>query len=109
MASKPGRAPLGQRGVVSLSVHKNTLARRRAKRYRREIADCAYLAERNFDAPIAGYCVVMWTGDAEAVAFWDGTEALGPVFLEDHVNTILRRQVARKVTRCLLDMEEPDD
>ena len=95
--------------VVSLSVHKNNLARRRAKRYRREIADCGHWADRNFDAPISGYVVVMWTGDAEAIAFWDGTEALGPVFLEDHVNTILRRQVARKVTRGLLDMDDPDD
>ncbi len=108
MTVKPASSPLGQRGVVSLTAHKNSIARRRAKEYRLEIADCGRWAERNFDAPLAGYAVVMWTGDGEATAFWEGASELGPVFLEDHVNTIMRRTVARRVAKLILG-GEPED
>ena len=94
---------------VSLTLHKTNQARRKAKQYRRDIADCGRWAARNFDSPLAGYAVIMWGTDGEGTAFWDGNELLGPVFLEDHVNTILRRTVARRVTRRLLDMDDPAD
>ena len=94
--------------VVSLSVHKNNLARRRAKQYRREIADCARWAVRNLDKPLAGYVVVLWTEDGEGTAFWEGSEGLGPVLLEDHVNTILRRSVGKLDMKRLLNTEDPD-
>ena len=95
--------------VVSLSVHKNNLARRRGKQYRREIADCARWTVRNFDKPISGYVVVMWAGDAESIAFWEGSEDLGPVLMEDHVNTILRRAIAMRDAKRTLNIEDPDD
>ena len=68
--------------VVSLTAHKSNLARRRAKTYRREIADCARWSARNMDAPLAGYAVVMWTEEGESAAFWEGTEQLGPSCLK---------------------------
>ena len=94
--------------VVSLSVHKNNLARRRAKQYRREIAECARWAVRNLYKPLAGYVVVLWTEDGEGTAFWEGSEGLGPVLLEDHVNTILRRSFGKLDMKRLLNTEDPD-
>ena len=94
--------------VVSLSLHKSNLARRRAKQYRREIAECARWAVRNLDKPLAGYVVVLWTEDGEGTAFWEGSEGLGPVLLEDHVNTILRRSVGKLDMKRLLNTEDPD-
>lgn len=67
MSAKPGRPPLGQRGVVSLTVHKNQRAKRQAKELREEIRDCAFRPARNFQVPLVGYAVVVWAEDGEGM------------------------------------------
>lgn len=94
------------RGIVSLTAHKNNLSRKRAKEYREEIIDCARWPARNLTAPLAGYAVIMWAEDGEATAFWNGTEALGPNLIEDHVSTILRRTIAAKDTKAFMGIED---
>lgn len=79
--------------VVSLTCHRNTLARHRAKTMRNDVKRAV---SQRMNGALAGYAVVLWTDRNEAVAYWDGAESLGSGFFEDHVNTILRRQIAKR-------------
>lgn len=89
---------------IKLAAHKNTLAQRRAKRVRQEIKDCADYAMRNLNGRLQGYAVIVWSDAKESRAFWDGTGAGG--YVEDHVNTILRREVGMRDARAMMEPDE---
>lgn len=89
---------------VSLTVHKNTLRKRRARRLCDDIRQCAKRAAEDYGDRLTGYAVVLWTGN-EGKAYWDQGD-LGGVFVEDHVSTILRRQVGMRDARRLIEPED---
>lgn len=89
---------------ASLTVHKNTRAKRRARRLCDDIRQCARRASEDYGDRLTGYAVVIWSKD-EGKAYWDQGN-LGGVFVEDHVSTILRRQVAMRDARRLIDPED---
>ena len=108
MASKPGRAPLGQRGVVSLSVHRNNRAQREAKRIRsmlkNDVKTIAAIPN------IAGYAVVAWDMNRHASVNWytpHGGVMPGSA-MPEYVKVSLMREIVKVDTRQIVDPFDDD-
>ena len=91
---------------VSLSLHRNNRARRQAKEIRRELRIIADNVPRTFTKPVTGYVCVLWSEDGEGTAYWMGGDELAPVMIEDHAMTIMRRKIAMKDTKHILEDED---
>lgn len=83
---------------TELSAHRNTSRRRHAREMRQGIKDCAEDVVDLLGSDTSGYAVVAWTDDGRAVSWWDGRAGdLGAVQVEDHVNTIFRKHVNKRI------------
>ncbi len=91
--------------VVSLSVHKNTRAQRRAKELARGLRDTVAQTQETFGRDFAGYCVVAWNKDGAARTFWDGIGALGGCPMPEYVHHILNRRYGIKDALRALDVD----
>lgn len=77
--------------VASLSAHRNTLRRHRAKQMIRNLHHSVDAFQRSYGHDIAGYAVVAWNRDGDAKAFWDGSEGLGACPVSVFVQRTLER------------------
>ncbi len=108
MGSKPGRPPLGQRGVVSLSVHRNNRVQREAKRIRSMLKnDVKTIAAM---PNIAGYAVVVWDMNRGARVEWytpHGGVMPGSA-MPEYVKVSLMREMVKVDTRRIVDPFDDD-
>ncbi len=91
---------------VSLSVHKNSRARRHAKDLRDEIRLCVKDAQQEFGTEWYGYALVTWSESGRALADWNGIDPLGALPVEEYAKNIIGR--ARN-KRDVQDVIYPDD
>ncbi len=92
--------------VTSLSVHKNTAGRRRAKQVRDRLRFVTAAAQRHLGTNLQGYAVVFWDGRGNTYTDWVGREALGACPIDEFAKNLLSQSRAIDQTRDLLD---PDD
>ncbi len=98
--------------VVRLSVHRNTLEKRRIGKIRRAMMNEVRSMSRDF--PVAGYAVVMWNRKNDYRASWDlGTNRNIPGnVMPEFVKVSLIRELLNSDTRSEIDRQFgqlPDD
>jgi hypothetical protein len=91
---------------VSLSVHKNSRARRHAKDLRDEINLCVADAQQAFGTQWCGYALVTWDENGSALANWNGVKPLAGCPIEEYLKNIIGRARAKRDTRDILYPED---
>ncbi len=81
------------KSMVNLSVHKNTLARRKRRTLRRDLEhDARVLARQSpISSKIVGYTIVVWNEDLDADACWTGGNLPASMISEFAKQTIVRK------------------
>ncbi len=77
--------------LVSLSLHKTNRQRRRAKCVCKDIGRLVHEAQGEFGTDIAGYALVIWTEEGEALADWLNSAPLKGYPVEDFARHMLSR------------------
>ncbi len=93
--------------VVNLTVHRNTLARREARRAR----DGLNRNARNLGKMegIKGWSIVVWDADWNYKTAWDSNSTMPGNIMPEFIKRSLLREVSRSDAQDILDPVPPDD
>jgi hypothetical protein len=102
-------APRSRPRVVSLTVHKTNLARRRQRQARHDVASAAKrLASRN--PGMVGYAVFVWREDGGGDVAWDCRDVVPCELLGDFCKRGVDRSLSRIDARdIMLGADEPPE
>lgn len=80
--------------VVSLSVHRNTVQRRKERAASRSLVSDAKIMAQAKD--VAGYAIVVWNRDTDADVSWMYTNDINCSVMPEFVKGALQRRISMK-------------